>query len=341
MKRLSFILAALCLAAAALPGPAGAAITLKYGHVSPPSHGQNLGVEAFARFVTEQTKGEIVVKNFPMGQLGGERSLAEQVQAGTLEMATISTAVLENFVPQVAVMDLPFVFPSREAAHAVIDDPAWQEKLFSYLPAKGFVGIGWTENEFRDITNNKRPVRTPADVKGLKIRVMESPVYIDTFKALGASPVGIPFPEIYNALQQGVIDAQENPLYTSILIKATEVNKYVTKTGHILTECIQIVSPEVWDSLTPEQKRIFKEGAKLALKVNREETAKQTAKLPKLNVSVDEYAKANGVEVITLTPAERQAFVDAVKPVWAKYRQMVGPELYDYFMAAIAKHSKQ
>jgi tripartite ATP-independent transporter DctP family solute receptor len=263
------------------------------------------------------------------------------VQAGTLEMATISTAVLENFVPQVAVMDLPFVFPGRETAYAVIDDAAWQEKLFSFLPAKGFVGIGWTENEFRDITNNKRPVRKPEDVKGLKIRVMESPVYIDTFKEMGASPVGIPFPEIYNALQQGVIDAQENPLYTSILIKATEVTKFVTKTGHILTECIQIINPDLWDRLTPEQKRIFKEGAKLALKVNREETARQMNMLPRLGVSVDDYAKANGVEVITLTPQERQAFAEAVKPVWAKYRRVVGPDLYDFFMATVAKHSKK
>jgi tripartite ATP-independent transporter DctP family solute receptor len=235
MRKLLVVLMCLALLLG-LAGMAGAAMTLKYGHVGPLGHGQTVGVDFLAKYVEEQTKGEIVIKTFPLGQLGGERSLAEQVQAGTLEMATISTAVLQNFVPQTAIMDLPFVFPDRATAYAVIDDPAWQEKLFAYLPAKGFVGFGWTENEFRDLTNSKHPIRKPEDLKGLKIRVMESPVYLDTFKQLGASPVGLPFPEIYNALQQGVIDAQENPLFTSILIKATEVNKYATKTGHILTE---------------------------------------------------------------------------------------------------------
>lgn len=317
---------------------ASAAMTLKFGHVGPLGHGQTLGVEALAKYVEEKTKGEIIIKTFPLGQLGGERSLAEQVQAGTLEMATISTAVLENFVPQTAVMDLPFVYPNRATAYAVIDDPAWQDRLFSYLPAKGFVGIGWTENEFRDITNSRRPIRKPEDLKGMKIRVMESPVYIDTFKQLGASPVGLPFPEIYNALQQGVIDAQENPLFTSILIKATEVTKYVTLTGHILTECIQVINADLWKRLTPEQQAILKEGAKVAIQVNRSETAKQMKHLPRLNVSMEDYCKANKVEVIELTVAERQAFADAMKPVWAKYRQSVGPELYDFFMATVAKH---
>jgi tripartite ATP-independent transporter DctP family solute receptor len=205
------------------------------------------GVDAFAKYVMEKTGGEIEIKTFPMGQLGSERSMAEQVQAGTLEIASITTAVLMNYVPQVAVMDLPFVFPNRKTAYGVIDDPEFKEKIFSYLPAKGFVGVGWTENEFRDINNTKKPIVKPADLKGMKIRVMNSPVYMDTFKLLGANPVGIPFPEIYNALQQGVIDAQENPFYTSILIKTTEVAKHVTDTNHCLTECIIIVGLDFWD----------------------------------------------------------------------------------------------
>ena len=340
MRKLVVTLAVICLALAGLTTAASAKMTIKFGHVAPPFHGQSKGADAFAAYVKEKTGGEIEIKTFPFGQLGSERSMAEQVQAGTLEMASITTAVLGNYVPQVQVMDLPFVFPTRKTAYAVIDDQAWQDKLFSYLPKKGFVGLGWTENEFRDLNNKLRDIRKPEDVKGLKIRVMNSPVYMDTFKQLGASPVGIPFPELYNALQQGVIDAQENPLLTSILIKATEVAKFVTNTDHILTECVIIINPEVWSKLNKKQQKIFKEAAKVCIKTNREVNAKLHQKLPKSGISIAEYCKKNKVKVIDLTPAERQAFAKAMKPVWDKYKGIVGADLYDFFMATIKKHSK-
>ena len=340
MRKVLITMMTLAIALCGLSAAAQAKMTFKFGHIAPPFHGQSKGVDAFAKYVEEKTGGKIKIKTFPFGQLGSERSLAEQVQAGTLEIASVTTAVLSNYVPQVAVTDLPFVFPDRKIAYKVIDDPEFQDKIFGFLPAKGFVGIGWTENEFRDLNNTKRDIRTPEDVKGLKIRVMNSPVYMDTFKQLGASPVGIPFPELYNALQQGVIDAQENPLYTSILIKATEVAKHVTNTDHILTECVIIVSPDTWDMLSEKQKKIFKEAAKVCIKTNREETAKQAKKMFKLNMSIEEYCKKNGVKVIDLSPAERQAFADAMKPVWSKYREIVGPEFYDYFQAKIKEHSK-
>jgi len=340
MRRLVVTLAVICLALGGLSTAASAKMSIKFGHVAPPFHGQSKGVDAFAAYVKEKTGGEIEIKTFPFGQLGTERSMAEQVQAGTLEIASITTAVMGNYVPQVQVMDLPFVYPNRKTAYAVIDDDAWSEKLFSYLPAKGFVGIGWTENEFRDINNKLRDIRKPEDVKGLKIRVMNSPVYIDTFKQLGASPVGIPFPELYNALQQGVIDAQENPLLTSILIKATEVAKHVTKTEHILTECIILVNPDFWKKLSPAQQKIFKEAAKVCIKVNREVNAELHQKLPKSGISIDEYCKQNNVKVIQLTEPERQAFAKAMQPVWDKYKGVVGAELYDAFQATIKKHSK-
>jgi tripartite ATP-independent transporter DctP family solute receptor len=340
MRKLVVIAMALCLVLAGLSGAALAKMTIKFGHVAPPFHGQAQGVDAFAAYVKEKTGGEIEIKTFPFGQLGSERSMAEQVQAGSLEIASITTAVLGNYVPQVQVMDLPFVFPDRATAYAVIDDQKWQDKLFSFLPAKGFVGIGWTENEFRDINNKLRPIHKPGDVEGLKIRVMNSPVYIDTFKQLGASPVGIPFPELYNALQQGVIDAQENPLLTSILIKATEVAKHVTNTDHILTECVIIVNPDYWARLSDEQKEIFREAAKVCIRTNREVNAQLHQKLPKSGISVEEYCKKNNVKVVELTEAERRAFAKSMRPVWDKYREIVGPELFDFFMAKINEHKK-
>lgn len=335
----------ICLALAlglwALPAISADPIQLKFGHVAPPFHGQAKGCDAFAAYVKDKTKGAVEIKTFPMGQLGGEASLAEQVQAGTVQMASVTTAVLQNYVPALAVCDLPFVYPDRKTAYAVLDDPEVQEKLWGLLPPKGFIGVGWTENEFRDISNSKREVRKPEDLKGLKIRVMESPIYIDTFEQLGATPVGIPFPQIYSALQNKTVDAQENPLLTTILIKATEVTKFVTKTDHILTECIIIVNQDVWKKLTPEQQAIFKEAGKACIKTNRDVNAELMKKLPKLDMSVEEYCKKNDVKVAKLTPEERGAFKKATAKVWEKYRGSVGPELFDFFLKKVEQHASK
>ncbi|MFH1156714.1 MAG: DctP family TRAP transporter solute-binding subunit [Pseudomonadota bacterium] len=312
--------------------------TIKFGHVAPPFHGQAKGIDAFAAYVKEKTGGRIDIATFPAGQLGGERSMAEQVQGGTLQIAAITTAVLQNFVPQAGVLDMPFIFPDRKTAYATLDDPEVQEKIFSYFPAKGFVAIGWTENEFRDFTNNKRPIHTPADVKGLKVRVMNSPVYMDTFEQLGASPTPIPFPETYNALQTGVVDAQENPILTSILMKFTEVTKYVTRTQHCLTECIIIVGSDFWASLSKADQKIFYDAAKVAIDTNRKVNAQLDQQLPKVNVSIEQYCKDNGIEIVDLTKAQRGEFRLAMSPVWKKYRETIGDDIFDFMLKKIKDH---
>ncbi len=314
--------------------------TVKFGHVAPPFHGQAKGVDAFAAYVKEKTNGKIDIATFPAGQLGGERSMAEQVQSGTLQMAALTTAVLQNFVPQGAILDMPFIFPDRKTAYATLDDPQVQKKIFSYFPKKGFIAIGWTENEIRDFTNNKRPVRTPEDIKGLKVRVMNSPVYLDTFKQLGASPVGIPFPETYNALQTGVIDAQENPILTSVLMKFTEVTKHVTLTQHCLTECIIVVGVDYWESLSTAEQKIFREASKIAIDTNRSVNAQLHNALPKSNISIADYAAAKKIEIIELTPAEREAFRQAMVPVWNKYRKKIGNDLFDFMLTKIEAHKQ-
>lgn len=313
---------------------ADAKIIVKYGHVGPPVHPQHKGALAFAKYVTEKTKGEIEVQVFPLGQLGGERSMTEQVQSGTLHMTAVTSGVLSNFVPQIGIIELPFIYPSREIAYKVLDDKEIKERFAKYCDEKGFVFIGYTENEFRDITNSKRPIRRPEDLKGLKIRVIESPVFIDTFKALGANPTPLPFTEIYNALQQKVIDGQDNPIYTSIMMKFTEVNKYATITNHILTECPVIVNKNFWNSLTPEQQKIFREAADVQTKVNREENAKN-------RIEAIEKAKQQKVDVIILTEKELNAFRNAVKPVLEKYRGIFGPEWYDFYMNKIKYYSQK
>jgi len=313
-------------------GTAGAKMILKYGHVGPPIHPQHQGALAFAKHVNEGSKGEIEVQVFPMGQLGGERSMTEQVQGGTLHMTAVTAGVLANFVPEIGIIELPFIYPSREAAYSVLDDEEVKAKFAAYCDPKGFAFIGYTENEFRDLSNSRGPIRKPEDLQGLKIRVVESPVFIDTFRTLGANPTPLPFPEIYNALQQKVIDAQDNPIYTSILMKFTEVNKHITLTSHILTECPVVVNKRLWSKLKPEQKKLFLEAARIQIKVNRENNAKN-------RVEAVEKAKAQGVEVVILTDGERAAFKKAVQPVHEKYRVVYGSEWYDFYMKKIADRS--
>ncbi|MFN3535048.1 MAG: DctP family TRAP transporter solute-binding subunit, partial [Desulfatiglandales bacterium] len=260
-------------------------------------------------------------------------------------------AVLSNFVPQAAILDLPFLFPDRRTAYAVLGSEV-RELLFNFFPKKGFVAIGFTENEFRDLTNSKRPIKSPADLQGLKIRTMESPIFIDTYKQLGANPVPMPFPEIYNALQQGVIDGQDNPLYTSILMKFTEVNKFASISGHLLTECIIIVNQDWWNKLKPEYQQILKEAAYNTEVVNRGYTLQDTLALKKLakidqstcketpGPSIYEVLKSQNVQVVELTAKDKEEFRKAVEPIYKKYREEIGGEFFDLFMAKIKEVTK-
>jgi tripartite ATP-independent transporter DctP family solute receptor len=311
-----------------------AKIVVKYGHVGPPIHTQHAGALAFAKYVNEQTKGEIEVQVFPMGQLGGERSMTEQVQSGTLHMTAITAGVLANFVPEMGIIELPFIYPTRDIAYKVLDDKDVKERFAKYCDGKGFVFIGYTENEFRDFTNSKRPIKRPEDMKGLKMRVVESPIMIDTFKALGANPTPLPFPEIYNALQQKVIDGQDNPLFTSMLMKFLEVNKFATLSNHILTECPTVVNKKFWASLTPEQQKIFRDAAEVQIKVNRDGNTKNRTEMM-------EKFKALKIDLYLLTHEDREAFRKAIKPVLDKYRSVYGAEWYDFFTNRIDFYSKK
>jgi tripartite ATP-independent transporter DctP family solute receptor len=327
---IGILVVSFCIAA----GTVGAKVVVKYGHVGPPVHPQHLGALAFSKHVNDHSKGEMEVQVFPMGQLGGERSMTEQVQGGTLHMTAITAGVLANFVSEIGIIELPFMYPSREAAYKVLDDEEVRARFAAYCDTKGFAFIGYTENEFRDLTNSRGPIRKPEDLKGLKIRVVESPVFIDTFKTLGANPTPLPFPEIYNALQQKVIDAQDNPLYTSILMKFTEVNKHATLSSHILTECPVVVNKKFWARLTPEQRKLFMDAAQIQIRVNREGNAKN-------RVEALEKAKAQGVDVLVLTDEERRAFKKAVQPVHDKYRAVYGAAWYDFYLKKIAGYSAQ
>ena len=312
---------------------AQAQTVIKYGHVASLTHPQHLGALAFARYINEKSKGSMEVQVFPLGQLGGERSLAEQVQAGSLHVATVSSGVLANFVPEFGIIELPFVFPNKEVTYKVLEDKEVMERLAKYSDSRGFVFIGYTENGFGDMTNSKRPIKKPDDLRGLKIRVVVSPISIDTFKALGANPASLPLTEVYNALQQKIIDGQDNSLYASVMMKFTEVNKFATITSHILNECPVVVNNKFWKSLTPDQQKVFREAAEVQTMVNRQAITKGST-------DAIEKARAQQVDLYTLSVQDREAFKKAVSPVYDKYKDIFDTGWYDFFLKKIGSYSK-
>jgi len=310
------------------PFRASALRKIQYGHYETSFHPQNQGAIAFAKHVYDRSIGDITVEVFPWGQLGAERSMANQVKNGSLHIAAVGADVLGDFIPELNVFELPFIYPDRATAHKVLDDKEVMERIERLCNAKGFVFIGYAESELRDITNSRRPIKTPDDLKGLKVRTTQSPIFIDTFKILGANPVYLPSQEIYYAIQHGMIDGQDNPLSTSMLMKLTEINKYATSLNHILAVRLVVVNKKYWESLSPEQQKIFKEAAEIQAKVIRDEGAKHMA---------DAFlkAKTQGVEIVALTASQRDAFKKAVKPILDKYRVICGADWYDFFMSKI------
>lgn len=334
-----------------LAGGASAKRVLKFGHIAPVKigpHAQALhaGNVAFAEYVKEKTGGEIQVDIFPLGQLGNERSMLEQAQFGSLDILDCTTAVLSNLVPQVGLFDLFFLFPNKEVAHKVLMDPMYNKILADLLLPMGLVHIGFGENEMRDF-NSPKPVVSTDDFKGLRVRVMQSPVFLDSIRALGGNPVGMPFPEVYTALQQGVIDMQENPLVTSVAMKFVEVAKHITESSHSYTSTVKMVSRDVWETLSPKEQKIIKEAGKLATKRCWEMNYEIYPGMRKM--ALEDF----GCTIHELTPENRAGFVKAVKPVHEKfagiagkipnkekYGKYAGMLYYDMIQDLIAKYSK-
>ncbi|MDO5483593.1 MAG: DctP family TRAP transporter solute-binding subunit, partial [Desulfovibrionaceae bacterium] len=187
-----------------------APVTLKLGHIAEPENPYGQGADYFAKLVKERTKGAIDIKVYPSSQLGNQRDLVEGLTFGTVDMTLTGTAVMGNFVPEVAVFDLPFIFRDVQHAYKALDTVGME--LCKKGEGRGMITLAIWENGVRHMTNNARPIRKPEDMKGLKFRVMEQPVYIEMMRALGASPTPMAMSELYTSLQKGVIDGQENPL---------------------------------------------------------------------------------------------------------------------------------
>ncbi len=229
---------------------------------------QGIAIDTFAKEVEKRTNGRYKIQTFYNGSLGGERESVEAVQMGTQALTFTSTGPVPNFVPETKILDVPFLFRDKAHARAVLDGPIGED-LLKKFDSKGIKALAWAENGFRHMTNSKRDVKVPADLKGLKMRTMENPVHIAAYKGFGIVTTPMAFPEVFTALQQGTVDGQENPLSVIISAKFDQVQKHLTLTGHVYSPACFLMNKGEFDKLSAADKPDFIEAAKVATKANR------------------------------------------------------------------------
>lgn len=246
------------LALACWAGSTHAQVTMKFGHYVDESHPGHLAAKQFAAKVEERTKGQIKIAIYPNNTLGSPPEVAEQIKLGVTDIGVPTQGQLDKYVKAFGVVMTPFLYDDYDHAHRVLDGPAmgW---LKPQIEKQGFVMLANWEYGFRNLTNNKRPILKPEDVKGLKIRVPPELQLQAAMEALGAVVTKIAFPEVYMALAQNVVDGEENPIATIHAMKFYEVQKHLALTRHVYNNMILVVSAKSWAKLSPEQKKIFQE----------------------------------------------------------------------------------
>jgi tripartite ATP-independent transporter DctP family solute receptor len=324
MKRFAWVLVVMVLAGLVLilgPGVTAdiraAEFDLVEAHTPPPDHPYSLGMVRYAELITERTKGRVAIQTHHSRQLGDERQVVEGLQLGTIHLTVTSTGPLGGFVPEVNVVDLPFLFRDGDHAYKVLDGEIGRG-LLNKFEAVGIKGLGFWENGFRHITTAKRPVQQPADMKGLKIRVMENRVHQAAFRQLGSDATPMAWGEVFTSLQQGLLDAQENPIPIIYTFKLNEVQKYVSLTGHVYSPAPVLMSKKTWDRMPPDIQKIMldtaMEVAKYQRGLIREQEQKQIGEL-----------RAKGMTIIE--NPDRVAFREAMKPVFEQFQGQFGKDL--------------
>ena len=305
-------------------GPAVAETTLKVGHVFAADHPWHVSLEGLAKDVGEATGGEVVIEAYPSSQLGGDREVAEGLGLGTVEMGLFGTGALQVLDKRLIIEELPYAWPTRESAYAALDGELG-EALAAVLAEHGIVALSWWESGYRHITNSVKPIETPADLEGIKLRVPEAELRLDTFRELGAQPTPMAFSEVFTALQQGVVDGQENPLATIAASKFYEVQDHLALSGHIWGSAVLTISKDAWDELSEEQQASLKAAAD-------EWRDRERAMIRESDEKLLGELEAAGLQI---THPDAAAFQEAVQPVWEAYEPVFGSDL----MAIVRKYS--
>jgi TRAP-type transport system periplasmic protein len=296
MKRLvvlaALVAAVVSLTALAVVGPAAAQTKLRFAHTISTEDSMHLAVVEFAKKVAAKTSNAVQIEVFPAGQLGNDPKILEGVKLGTIDLAMTGNPFFSSFAPEMNVLDLPYLFRDYDHVYKVVDGPIGTQ-LLGAVERNGMKGIGTLEIGFRDLTNSKRPVKTPDDVKGLKIRTTPNPAHLQAFRALGANPVPMPFTEVYLALKTGAVDGQENPITLIQAMKFHEVQKYLSLTHHAYTVTNVVMNLGKYQKLTPDQQKALHESLHEAAvwqrKLNRDREGQALAAMKAAGVTVEEH----------------------------------------------------
>lgn len=295
---------------------------IKFAHVVRPTTAKGEAAERFAQLIEERSDGRIKVEVYPDSQLGDDRQITEQMQLGTIQMNAPFTGVLPAFVPQTQLFDLPFLFPDSEAAFTALHGEAG-DMIGEYLIDKNLKVLGYWDGGFKQMTNSRRPIETPEDMKGLKVRVSQSPLLEAQFKAMGANPVSITFNELYTALQQGTADGQENPLSNIATRRFYEVQDYMTMSDHNYMGYILMISNDFFQGLPQDLQSLIEEVAQEVTEWQWEASRASEAKF-------FEEISASGIAINELTPEQKEAFIEVTEEVYAEFEKIEGgKELVD------------
>ncbi|WP_052384166.1 TRAP transporter substrate-binding protein [Litchfieldella xinjiangensis] len=303
---------------------AQAAQTVNLGHTLSDSSHYSVGADAFKATLERLSDGEFTVEEHTAGALGGERAMIEGLQIGTVDIVITSTGPLGNFVPETYVLDLPFLFEDYEQARCVLDGEIGEE-LLDKMDEHDIVGLAWSENGFRHMTNSQRAVTTPEDAEGLKVRTMENKVHMEAFKQMGVHPTPMAFPEVFTALQQGTVDGQENPITVIVATKFWEVQDHLSLTGHVYSPAAVLGSPILLEGLSDEQRGWFEQAAQDAAEATRDEVSR-------LEREGIELLRENGMTVET--EIDKEPFQEAVQPAYEIYTEQYGSEMLDRIRAS-------
>ncbi len=324
MKRDRFLgmLLALVLSAVLAFPVFGAEFTIKVGTIVSETHPDYIVMNSvFKPLVETNSKGRIAVELFPNGQLGDDREMTEAVQLGSIEICIPATGALASFDKRVQVLDLPYLFVNEEQAFKALDGKLGQ-KIDSYLPELGFVNLGYPHNGFRHVTSNVKPIYKPEDLRGLKIRTMEIPAHIDFFRSVGANPTPMSSGELYAALMQGTVDAQERPVEMIYDGKFYEVQKYASKTRHCYSATVVLASKAFLDKLPEDLREVVESAARVFVLGQRD-------MIMGLEQERFEALKAKGMQINEVSPEQMVAFQRVADPLYDKYEDVVGKEIMD------------
>jgi len=272
----------------------------------------------FEAYIEEKSEGRIDVQVYNNSQLGNDRQLVEAAQLGTIQASASPLSVMALFDPKFIAGDLPFLFKDKAAAYAALDGE-FGDMMKSGLPDLGLIGGTYGENSFRNISNSKKPIHTPADMAGMKIRVMEAPAYLATMKAFGANPTPMAFSELYTGLSQGTVDGQDNGIILTYTAKLYEVQKYYTISEQQYAAAMILYNKTFFDGLDADLQQILMDGSKNFTEYCRVANAEAETELL-------EKMKAEGVEVNVLTDDEKQAFMELAKPVYDDLADDIGDQ---------------